>query len=455
MRILVLAPHPDDDAIGMGGTIRHHLEQGDDVDVIYLTDGSLGITGTDPATTALIRAQEAQRARVVLQAGAPGALNIEWWKYPDGELARHHEEATVRLEVSLPAWDVAFTTHLDDDHVDHQAAARILRDAIRRRLEAGDTAPAGRTFEVWTPLRRPLHVRNIGPQAHIKSDAIRAHESQQSRQDYAGAALALNHYRGALLGRCQYAEAFGALEEEPSMNIAVCLLTWAPSLDHPRAGYARQTLLHALTHLKPGPHRLLWHIADDGSAPGHVEALQRLLADFDQPAATVTNAQRGGYGKSYNLATQALHAGGIDAILMLEDDWVLQRPLELEPLVAALADDRVECIRMGYLGFTAETIRGEIIHAGRRTYFLFDPEGDERYVLTGHPRLELVSYQRRVGPWPEGLAAGATEHEVVGRYPSRVGVVWPMDLGIAADPDWGPSLWAHIGTEGVGEVEPE
>lgn len=454
MRLLVLAPHPDDDAIGMGGTIRQHLEAGDDVDVVYLTDGRLGIPGQDPAQTVLQRAQEAVQARDVLREFTPGALNLEWWKYPDGELARHHEDAVDRVREYLVSYDVVFTTHADDDHVDHRAAALILRDALRQELEQGRTVPAARAFEVWTPHRRVLQVRDIGPQAEVKSNAIRAHESQQARQDFAGAALGLNAFRGALLGRCQYAEAFAALEEEPSMNIAVCLLTWAPSLDHGRHEYAKRTLEAAITGLNPGRHRLLWHIADDGSVEGHVEALQEILRRHGQPAATVTNARRGGYGKSYNLATQTLHAGGIEAILCLEDDWQLQRPLELEPLVDALADPAIECIRLGYLGFEAHEVKGALVHAGRRTYFLFDPEGQERYVFAGHPRLELVSYQRRVGPWPEGLPAGQTEHEVAGRYPSRAGVAWPMDLGIAADPDWGPVLFAHIGAEAVGGVQP-
>ncbi|HWL50776.1 MAG TPA: PIG-L deacetylase family protein [Acidimicrobiia bacterium] len=39
MRVLVIACHPDDETLGVGGTMAHHVQNGDEVRVCLLTDG--------------------------------------------------------------------------------------------------------------------------------------------------------------------------------------------------------------------------------------------------------------------------------------------------------------------------------------------------------------------------------------------------------------------------------
>ncbi len=55
-RVLVLAPEPSDEMLGMGGTLARLAAQGHDVRVVYLTSGSLGVSDEDAASAdALIR----------------------------------------------------------------------------------------------------------------------------------------------------------------------------------------------------------------------------------------------------------------------------------------------------------------------------------------------------------------------------------------------------------------
>ncbi len=42
-RVLIFAPHPDDDVIAMGGTLLRLVEQGNDVHIAYQTSGSFGV----------------------------------------------------------------------------------------------------------------------------------------------------------------------------------------------------------------------------------------------------------------------------------------------------------------------------------------------------------------------------------------------------------------------------
>ena len=42
MRVLVFAAHPDDESIGLGGTIYKHVKRDDAVKVVYMTDGRMG-----------------------------------------------------------------------------------------------------------------------------------------------------------------------------------------------------------------------------------------------------------------------------------------------------------------------------------------------------------------------------------------------------------------------------
>lgn len=236
---------------------------------------------------------------------------------------------------------------------------------------------------------------------------------------------------------------------------AVCLilLTYAPP-EHPeRASAAVNTLAAALDNIRYSG-LLNVHIADDGSPEAHREALREIAGGYEQVGTVgVTNTERGGYGANYNRATQAVHTGN-EIVIPLEDDWRLTRPLDLDPLVATLLDDDlgIRCIRLGYVGFTSQ-LAGELLHTPAGPMVRFDPDSDERHVFAGHARIETREFEREVGEWPEGIAAGLTEVEVAGRPAARHGIAWPLNYGPASQQR--ASLFVHEdGGVGLGEVVP-
>jgi hypothetical protein len=215
------------------------------------------------------------------------------------------------------------------------------------------------------------------------------------------------------------------------------LMTYSPSVDHPRSVYARKTLESTLANLRSSMH-LKVHIASDGSDPLHIASLVDICQQHDiEPS--ISDSQRRGYGASYNLATHYVHNDG-DYFLMLEDDWELTRTLDIDPLIAAMQDLQVNCIRMGYLSYT-QKLSGWVRRTNGLTYLQLDADCAEPHVWSGHPRLESLGYQRAVGLWPEGVEPGVTEFTVAHYKAARQGVVWPMDL-IKPYGD----LFAHIGT---------
>lgn len=121
MDLLVFGPHPDDLEIGLGGTIARHAAAGWQVGLCDLTRGEMGSNGTPEE-----RLREAEAARVVL--GAMWRENLGW---PDrGITGRDGQtEQVVRLVrkwrprvVAIPYWV--------DRHPDHEAASRVLGEAI-------------------------------------------------------------------------------------------------------------------------------------------------------------------------------------------------------------------------------------------------------------------------------------------------------------------------------------
>jgi len=198
------------------------------------------------------------------------------------------------------------------------------------------------------------------------------------------------------------------------------------------------------------------HIADDGSPPlssggDHAETLRQIAGGFPNViSATSSNSGQHGYGASYNLATQVMHLD-CSILLPLEDDWELTAPLDLDPLVETLLDPAhgIECIRMGYIGYTQE-LRGTLVPTPAGHMLRFDPASPEPHVLAGHPRLETREFERRVGPWPELRPAGETEFIVCHRPQARTGVAWPLDVLRPSE-----HRCAHIGAEALGEHMPE
>ncbi|MGC5362301.1 PIG-L deacetylase family protein [Streptomyces sp. DT24] len=130
-RVVVVAAHPDDEVLGVGGLISLLTESGVAVTVVSVTDGERSHPGSElviPAELAGVRAMELREALAEL--GAPGAEVIRL-KVPDTEVARHEEDVATALAALLPGAALCLAPWIGDVHGDHEAAGRAVLAAAR------------------------------------------------------------------------------------------------------------------------------------------------------------------------------------------------------------------------------------------------------------------------------------------------------------------------------------
>lgn len=208
--IVVLSPHPDDESLGCGGTVRLLTTAGVRVEVVYLTRGELG--GEDPAAlSAEAQTQIAQR-RTVEALSACRILGVEQVDFLDGCDAQLSVQPRLveALVHRLAARDYqrVFCPWPREHHPDHVATFELYRQALRQ-LPSLDTW----LYEVWTPLPANTLVP-IDATIDDKLAAIQAHVSQLACLDYLSAFRGLAAYRGLFCPPSQYAEAFLVCDRE-------------------------------------------------------------------------------------------------------------------------------------------------------------------------------------------------------------------------------------------------
>ena len=173
--LLVFGPHPDDLEIGAGGTVAKHAAMGLRVGLCDLTAGEMGSNGTVEQ-----RLAEAEDARNVL--GAVWRLNLRWPDRAIGSEPKHGVAATELIRqvcpkaIALPYWS--------DRHPDHEAASRVLTEAIfnaglrRFNAEGEPWKPEMTSYYFINESTQPSFVVDVSQHYETKRRALACHASQ-------------------------------------------------------------------------------------------------------------------------------------------------------------------------------------------------------------------------------------------------------------------------------------
>ena len=206
-RVVVLAPHMDDEVFGCGGTIALAADAGARVTFVYVTGASKSAAsdaasaGPDVAL-ASERKDETRRAAAVL-----GVTDLVFLDQSNGVLAVT-DAAVAALADALArrSPSAVFLPFLTDQDRDHWITNCLFVEAAARARVAPSVACWG--YEVGTPLVANAVV-DITAAADRKRLAMQEFTSERSELDYPRAMLGLNAYRSLHRGRAQgLAEAF-------------------------------------------------------------------------------------------------------------------------------------------------------------------------------------------------------------------------------------------------------
>jgi N-acetylglucosamine malate deacetylase 1 len=131
-RLVVFAPHQDDETLCCGGAIAAATRAGSTVHVVYLTDGGKADDAQSAAQIADVRRGEAGSACAIL--GVPRD-HVLFLGFPDGSLTAHQASALEAVEKTLEQCepDEIYIPARFDEHPDHQETNRLVRTAARQR----------------------------------------------------------------------------------------------------------------------------------------------------------------------------------------------------------------------------------------------------------------------------------------------------------------------------------
>ena len=200
-RLLVIAPHPDDETIGAGGLLQQVREAGGEVRIWLLTDGDnnpwpqrwlerrLWIGAAERERWGRRRRQEVAQALAALGI-APEQL--EGFSWPDmgltGRLKGQFAAMLDLFEVRLRAWcpNVVVLPDLGDHHPDHGAAHVLARLALAREalspvlltylVHGGAAAGAGEALAIAAAHQA---AKRQAMEAHVSQTALSGKRMRQ------------------------------------------------------------------------------------------------------------------------------------------------------------------------------------------------------------------------------------------------------------------------------------
>ena len=210
--VIVFAAHPDDEVLGCGGTILKHVSDGDNVTVVFISDGESSRVIKEDSIEA--RCTAARKASNILGCNQPIFLNLSdnmLDTYPLLEIIKKIEEIILKFEPNI-----VYTHYYNDLNIDHQITCRSVLTACRPLpnslinsillFETPSSTEWGETRDIFVPQK----FVNISDFIKVKRKALEAYKDEMRDFPHPRsykAIEAIDSFRGATAGY-NSAEAF-------------------------------------------------------------------------------------------------------------------------------------------------------------------------------------------------------------------------------------------------------
>lgn len=190
-RFVLLAPHPDDETLGLGATLADLSDAGHDLVVVLLTDGGASHPRCGHVTAPELIARRNDEFTAAVALLAPRARVVRLG-FSDGSLPAEADALAAALEGLLEKGDVVLAPLPDDGHTDHDAAgvvaARVVAESQAVDGAHAESAPMRLLhYPVWRwrrsdpdrfPFDRALLLTPSATALHRKERAIGGYTSQ-------------------------------------------------------------------------------------------------------------------------------------------------------------------------------------------------------------------------------------------------------------------------------------
>src|SRR5699024_1859984 len=159
-RVLILAPHADDETIGAGGTLRLHANQGAEVSCLVLTDGAQSVTELSKGDVVQARKDEMEEVKNIL-----GLKEVFYLDLEDGGVSSTSQTRVLLWSVIQNLESGLIYSAPDiEAHQDHLEMTKLLAETLVEgvyechiRINAVNRAFPPSRIKLIAPILKTLH----------------------------------------------------------------------------------------------------------------------------------------------------------------------------------------------------------------------------------------------------------------------------------------------------------